>query len=284
MSNLLYGGYVRTLSEKFERRLDDIASEFNFELGDEFEIAICEILRSFLPNKYGICRGFIVNAKGDKRGDDIIIYDQERFPTLKINPKENFSRLEAIPIEAVYAYIEAKHTLNKESFDKALEQIIEVKKLCSQREKKAINQYDNYVREKSHITVPECLPDYRNPVFTMIMSRYSINKDTKKRSDNEDDIEAFLASKFKDIKDKDFLPDLIVAGKSNLICPVIDTNNIPKVITKFYLANNPTARHASIKKHNVAFGMALSYLMAALDFINLGKMPWEDIINDVKNN
>lgn len=42
-----YDNYVADLSRKFLSRLEDIKADYNFDLGDEFEIAICEILRTF---------------------------------------------------------------------------------------------------------------------------------------------------------------------------------------------------------------------------------------------
>jgi len=130
-----YDNFVVELSRKFISRLDDIKADFNFDYGDEFEIAICEVLRSFLPTKFGICRGFVIDINGSKEGDDIIIYDQVNFPTIKSNNRNDFGRKENIPIEAVYAYIEAKHTLNKESFDKSVCQIAKVKKMCPNKSK-----------------------------------------------------------------------------------------------------------------------------------------------------
>jgi hypothetical protein len=112
MPTYLYDNYIISLSEKFLRRLEDISTYYNFDFGDEFEIAICQILRSFLPEKFGICRGFVVAKNGDREGDDIIIFDQTRFPTLRLNERNELSRKEAIPIEAVYGYIEAKHRLD----------------------------------------------------------------------------------------------------------------------------------------------------------------------------
>jgi len=70
-----YNEYVELLSDKFLSRLVDILPDYNFDYGIEFEIALCDIFRSFLPEKYGICRGHIVDFNGDNVGDDIIIYD-----------------------------------------------------------------------------------------------------------------------------------------------------------------------------------------------------------------
>ena len=118
------------------RSCNDSSSSY----GGEFEIAICQILREFLPNKYGICRGFVVSSDGEIAGDDIIIFDQERFPTLKLKGVGQYARKEQIPIEAVYAYIEAKHSINllqkdNNSIFKAIKQVESVKRLCNKREK-----------------------------------------------------------------------------------------------------------------------------------------------------
>lgn len=138
---LLYKNYLKLLSNKFLRKLEDISGVYGFDYGVEFEIAVCEILRSFLPSKYGVCRGFVVNENGNVAGDDIIIYDQERFPTLRLTDQKDIARKEQIPIEAVYAYIEAKHTLilgdkeSNSSLNHALEQVRKVKELCLVRDR-----------------------------------------------------------------------------------------------------------------------------------------------------
>ncbi|MBF0411045.1 MAG: hypothetical protein HQM10_27140 [Candidatus Riflebacteria bacterium] len=138
----IYKNYISSLQQAFEKRLDDISVQFNFDLGQEFEVAICEILSGFLPSKFGICRGFAVSAGGVTAGDDIIIYDKERFPTLRTVTNRAFDKKDMVPIEAIYAYIEAKYTLDANNFIKAVEQIEAVKELCSQREPVSIYQVD----------------------------------------------------------------------------------------------------------------------------------------------
>ena len=78
---MMYDGFVATIGKQFSAYLRQIATEHNFEHGPEFEIAICKTLRLALPSKYGVCRGYIVAPNGDKAGDDIIIYNHERFPS-----------------------------------------------------------------------------------------------------------------------------------------------------------------------------------------------------------
>ena len=177
MRPYLYDNFIVDLSLKIQNRLSEISVEYNFDYGDEFEIAICQLLRSFLSIKYGVCRGFVVNKQGVKAGDDIIIYDQQRFPTLKQLSKEDWSRKENIPIEAVYCYIEAKYTLDvsgaeKTNFEKAITQVQNVKKLVQQRSKFGLTKHDPYHVEKPEQNIPQGIYPSRNPVFTMILSRF----------------------------------------------------------------------------------------------------------------
>lgn len=280
---MIYNDYIKSLSDKFSRRLDDISAEHNFEYGNEFEIAICEILREFLPSKYGICRGFIVNSSGKKAGDDIIVFDQERFPTLKLHKRDNYSRLENIPAEAVYAYIEAKHTLNSKSLKKAIAQIKKVKQICSKRHKVGISQMDPYINSNVFdISAGSCFPDYRNPVFTLILTRF-IEDDNKSRG--FDSVFKFLTDEILSIvKNKTpFLPDMVVAG-NDLYVGVFNKEklNAEEYLqpTIFLIASQNYTMHTFSTK-GYAFGFGLAKMFAALDWIRLGKMPWADMLSEV---
>jgi hypothetical protein len=177
---MLYDNYIKNLTDKIVKKFDYISAEYNFDLGHEFENALCKILRDFLPNRYGICRGFVVSSVGTKEGDDIIIYDRDRFPTLRLLEQDNFEIKEQIPIEAVYAYIEAKHSLTSEAFTKSISQIVKVKKLCATRDKQKLYQTDPYVDTNLRPPYPiEHLPEYRNPVFTMVFSRFGIENNNR---------------------------------------------------------------------------------------------------------
>lgn len=83
MSN--YDNYPQRLSRQILSRFLEIEAIYNFEFGDETEIALCQILINILPDKYGVCRGFVINKEGVKAGDDIIIYDKMNFPLIRQN-------------------------------------------------------------------------------------------------------------------------------------------------------------------------------------------------------
>jgi hypothetical protein len=278
--SFLYDDFVTTLSSKFIHRLNEISAVYNFDLGDEFEIAVCQLLREFLPNKYGVCRGFVVNSAGDLKGDDIIIYDQNLFPTLRINPKNDFSKKEKIPIEAVYAYIEAKHRLDENTFDTAVKQIQEVKKLILSRDKVHLRQVDPYLDPDFIVAPPENLPPYRNPVFCGILSKFSINI-TGQHTEDKEKIKEFLAKKQETMKTTIYNPEMIVAGKDNLMCTGYQNSNGESIPTTFVL-DKPLSGYQNLTRDNITFGIALCQIMTAVDYIRLGKMPWVDILNNAK--
>ncbi|MDO4807007.1 MAG: hypothetical protein Q4A07_07155, partial [Coriobacteriales bacterium] len=126
MEDHTYGNVVESISDEFDRQLDSISVEYGFDYGVEFEIAVCEALRRILPRKYGVCRGFVVDKRGNVAGDDIIVYDADSFPNLRFEGnREDLARKARIPVDAVYAYIEAKHSLTSETLAKAIKQVID---------------------------------------------------------------------------------------------------------------------------------------------------------------
>ncbi|RZL61700.1 MAG: hypothetical protein EOO93_12500 [Pedobacter sp.] len=286
MAQQLYNNYIKTLSDKVDRRLEDIFGTFGFDYGIEFELAICDILRSFLPSKYGVCRGFVVSESGDSAGDDIIIYDHERFPTLRINDKENYSRKEQIPIEAVYAYIEAKHTIilgdssSNSSINKAVSQVKKIKELCDRRAKVGIFQIDPHLPELQNNLKCDHLPKYRNPVFTAVISRYvAFEKSTNRLSDvSEINNLLFL----KDIDMSIYNPELIIMGKSNYLATghYFDESRTDGIETQFTLPGKIPFYGVHVAE-NLTYGLFLAYLIHSLDYIRLGRMPWANMINEI---
>jgi hypothetical protein len=273
----LYDDFLPDFQKKIDTYLTTIKANFNFDLGIEFEIQLCKLLRIFLPSKYGICRGFVVNRHGDKAGDDIIIYDQDRFPTLRLLPKDDFSLKEEIPIEAVYAYLEIKHNLTEESLTKAIDQVAAVKKLVSQRTQVSIYQTDPYIASDfTQLEPVEYLPSFRNPVFCAIIGKFSNGIED---SELVDDFLRFQTFKLLKKEDFRFYPELIIGGPNNIARTsyVKDHTTFPTI---FHDINNYGCMYQVLKTPNLSFAITFTYLMVAIDFIRLGQMPWAEILND----
>jgi hypothetical protein len=277
---LLYNNYVRDVSDRFEQALARIKTEHNFEYGSEFEIAICKTLRAVLPQKFGICRGYVVSALGEKAGDDIIIYDRMRFPTLRALESDNFASKEQVPIEAVYAYIEAKHSICIEgdggtSFQKALTQVGQVKILCDRRQSVPLCEFD--LNEKKD-GPPVGWPEIRNPAYGIIISRHVRLKEGGAILDDPEEIlRHFVAAKVMTL----LPPDFCVFGKSNMFIPVVPGGREDggTVMPSPFFQSAISSMNASIVD-GVGFGAGLSLLLWALDWIHLGKMPWPAMLED----
>ncbi len=274
---LLYDNFVRDLSERFEQALVMIRAEHNFELGPEFEVAICKTLRIVLPQKYGICRGYVVSALAEKAGDDIIIYDRMRFPTLRALEHDDFSRKEHVPIEAVYAYIEAKHSICIEgdggtSLQKALTQVAQVKILCDRRPTVPIAKGDYETRD-----LPFGWPKIRNPAYGVILSRHVRLKEGAPIIQDPLEIRRHLLAAHAQTL---LAPDFCVFGNDNMFIPVIaePEKNSSWTPSPFFL-DGLSSMHTSVVD-GLGFGAGLSFLLWALDWIQLGEMSWPAILEE----
>lgn len=289
----MYDNAISNLRKVIEAELLLIETVYNFEFGDEFEIAICNILRKFLPEKYGICRGFAVNQEGEKSvGDDIIIYDRNSFPTFFNRKTNDFARLEKIPIEAIYAYIECKHNLvinAPETTDsgllKASKQVANFKELCNKREAVLITQKDSYIKLDSEVRSAEKLPKNwwlpvrRNPIFGCVISRKVSYKKSSAILNDFEEVHNFLM-KGNDIKKDPNVVDLIVVGQHNLMSPsYLEKGDDEQQNCLFMLPEKEKIGLTCFKHENQALSMGVIHLMAALDWIRLGRINWEAILN-----
>ncbi len=260
----LYRDYVRTISTQFDSEFTSILAHHNYEYGPEFEIALCNVLGRILPDKYGICRGYIVDAIGECAGDDIIIFDKLRFPTLVRSNADRVLRKEYVPAEAVYAYIEAKHCLelrkdNRQGITKALRQIADVRKLC---------------RERS-IPAKPSIKRNRDQLFCMITSR-GIQNNGNVIESAEDLYTAFPS--------KDTLhypaPDCIVCGNNCIAIPVNENKGVKSISDVFIRHESCYLLPRSV--NGVAFGAAVISLLQALNSIDLGDYPtWQILQNAI---
>lgn len=277
---MAYTKLIDNISTSIEKQLEEISSRYNFDLGDEFEIAICELLSKILPAKYGICRGFIVTEKDEFAGDDIIIYAKDRFPTLRLLGENKFEKKQDIPVEAVYAYLEAKHTLflddtnSGQSIYKAYEQIHNVKNL--QRDKRDFLSIDPYINLGNGFKANRNnWPNYTNPIYGCVISRFVKNKPNSKiiTSDKISD-----SLKKSELPENILSPDLVILGQNDMLLPCIRKDEKEVIYeSPFFIENVSELIHKTTKTSSLAVG--ISMLLYALDTIKLGKMPYKKIIS-----
>ncbi len=282
MQEYLYNNYVQKLSQRFKSQLESIEAGFNFDYGPEFEVALCRILGSTLPQKFGICRGFVVDSKGQLAGDDIIIFAQDRFFTLRQGAGLDLAVKEQIPIEAAYAYIEAKHTLVLEgeggsSLHKAFEQVKKVKNICTQRAPVDLIGYDPYVQNFPLRVEPSIEYKTRNHMFGGIFARHVRRNESSPILNDPSEIDKLIKGVIERHNfEKDFSPDLIVAGDSNVVVPAI--KNSDQIVYAQFMSREKIYGTRTVEGR--AYGIGLLCLSFALDWIRLGKMPWDELIAD----
>lgn len=266
----LYGKYLDELSQAYEESLRKIRTNHNFEHGDEFEIAICETLRLILPVKYGICRGYVVDAGGNFAGDDIIIYDPIRFPKIRLEEKERYDRLQQIPIEAVYVYIEAKNTLfidggGGQSLTKAVKQVSDVKKLIAKREPVMVG-----------VPSPDHFPKMRNPMMGVLIANTVRYKKGGPILSDQDVMESFNDNE--QIPNGNLGPEIILAGSNVIGLPFFKSSSDNfKIHLPYY---SPESVFVTNIAPGVAFGTMVAAILLGMEWVVLGPMPWRSIIAD----
>lgn len=275
---MAYTKLIENISIAIEGQFMEISTRYNFDLGVEFEIGICELLSQILPEKYGVCRGFIVTENDNFAGDDIIIYDKSRFPTLRLLTKDKFDKKQEIPIEAVYAYLEAKYTLHLldtnsgQSLYKAISQVSNVKKLP--RDKRSLLSIDPYTSlEKEFKAERINWPNYTNPIYGGIISRFVRDNSTSDQLSSEN----IPASLEKTKVPLDTLsPDLIILGQNDLMFAGISTEKEITYNSPFFIEGLSTLIHKTTNNSSLAVGIIM--LLYALDTIKLNTMPYKRII------
>ncbi|MGK3616319.1 DUF6602 domain-containing protein [Bacillus cereus] len=95
------------------------------ERGGSREEILLSYLRKYIPIKYEMNNGVIIDETGEQsRQQDIIIYDSFNSPVLL-----NMQSTKMVPIESVFSVIEVKSSLNKAEINKCVTNISSVKSL-----------------------------------------------------------------------------------------------------------------------------------------------------------
>jgi hypothetical protein len=84
-----------------------------------------DVFRDYLPNRYEVATGFVIDSLGRRSQQiDIVVFDRHFTPTLLDQQKHRY-----IPVEAVYAVFEAKPHLDKDYLTYAGKKAASVRKL-----------------------------------------------------------------------------------------------------------------------------------------------------------
>jgi hypothetical protein len=288
---MAYNDFIKHIGIAFQNKFHEMQAIYNFDNGDEFEIALCQVLRFLLPNKYGICRGHIITFDDKHVGDDIIIYDQDKFPTLRLIDHNSFHQKQYVPVEAVYAYIEAKHTLVLEggesisnSLAKAWKQSIAPKNL--RRNEVRFGFGDNIeINEKGssvNFQFQRAIgwPQYYNPMYTAIIScglSLKQNQKTIRINSNKDLLMIFDKIEEYTLSHENS-PDLLIVDNDCGFLPAISIPNekLPVLESPYYIKGKSLL--VPYKQEGLGFGIGMASMLYALENIKLGSIAWKSII------
>ncbi|MDS4022821.1 MAG: hypothetical protein RKR03_20285 [Candidatus Competibacter sp.] len=287
----MYGNYLRRIADRWQGELASIMAGYNFDLGDEFEIVVCRLLRAFLPSRYGVCRGHAIDRDGKKsQGDDVIVFDKLRYPTIGLRDECDFSRKEFVPVEAVYGYLEAKSTIilddqkcphaSSQLLAHACKQAVDFREFCERRQSVSYNNGP---------PVPWIRSDRADPVFTAVISNGVKETATSELIANGPEVCEILNEKNRALTP---IPDLVLLGSTAVGLPsrtpnvdqmdlISIANSIPHTgkiapvagMLCYFASEGDTIAWFAPEVHPLAFGcMALT---AAINYIHLPPFPYD---------
>ncbi len=282
----MYDDYLQDISRAFSAAISAIKVSHNFDYGDEFEDTLCTILRNCLPQKFGVCRGFVVAPDGSEAGDDIIIYEQLVYPSLRPEKKESLAIKQRIPIEAVYAYIEAKSCIvlgvpesDKRGLPHAIWQAAKVARLVDSRPRVPLEQITATTTIAPHLLARQhnCLP-FRNPMLTTVIARTVRGTPNGPLLNSAQEVEDAMS---------EHQPGLATGVDFVSLGPHFSFVPLRREGERGSVYIDPFARFppddyffAAVHSPDRAFGLFFATLMEALQKIELGAFPWRDIISN----
>ncbi|MDR7246850.1 DUF6602 domain-containing protein [Priestia megaterium] len=118
---------IHAAAKKMQIDFAEVTENINHmgERGGSREEILLKYLEDYIPIKYEMNNGVIIDATGEQsRQQDIIIYDSFNSPVLL-----NMQSTKMVPIESVFSVIEVKSSLNKTEINKCVNNILSVKSL-----------------------------------------------------------------------------------------------------------------------------------------------------------
>ena len=104
---------AQVLAKKLEQSVHSITH--NGLMGEVNEQHFIEVLRRYLPRRYGISRGVVIDSNGATSDQiDIVIYDPQYTPTMLDQQDHRY-----VLAEAVYAVLEVKPEINRKTLEYA---------------------------------------------------------------------------------------------------------------------------------------------------------------------
>lgn len=120
---------IHAAAKKMQIDFEEVTANIKHmgERGSSREEILLSYLRKYIPTKYEMNNGVIIDANGEQsRQQDIIIYDSFNSPVLL-----NMESTRMVPIESIFSVIEVKSSLNKTEINKCVNNISSVKSLVN---------------------------------------------------------------------------------------------------------------------------------------------------------
>ena len=165
-----------------------------------------------------------------------------------------------------------------QSLAKAISQVSRAKELCSQRTPVPLSAISPHMNAKGFVaSIPDGWPEQKNPLFAAIIA----SQVRRKKGDGNlisagDARDLILRSATVD----QYTQDLFVLGQRLIGIPAIPLEGQRRQVDSPFQVHGKTTPMLIVLNGDNAFALGLVQLMWALDWIQLGKIPWSGIVEN----
>jgi hypothetical protein len=162
-----------------------------------------------------------------------------------------------------------------------MSQISLVKQLIQSRTRRGLFQTDPYVDQGQYLSpnTEHFINSYRNPVFCLIFSRY-VTIDGK-NPENVEQVTKALEEELKAFEKTGFEPEGLIVGPD--VYASIGVIAKEKAFPTRFLIEGQQLIYLIKDFQDLSYGLGLTHLYSAMDWVNLGVMPWGAIFDDVSH-
>lgn len=158
-----------------------------------------------------------------------------------------------------------------------------MKALCARREAVGLNQITSFasLTDTFRVSIPPNFPTTRNPIYATILARHVSEKTGAQILAEGETIRRLLIDSGG--IETEHHPDSLVLGDALVAFPTIPKSgeSLPEFSSPFITPN--LSRLTAFVTPGAAFGISICLLLSALDWIQLGRMPWAEILFDALN-
>ncbi len=169
----IFKNYNKGILKILRARIDLLNEQISHQLtkGEENEQVVRDFITSYLPRKYSVSSGLLIDSYGAQSSQcDIIIYDEQNHSNILFNEKTKI-----FPADLTYCTIEVKTTYSEKYLEEGIDNIVKTRRNINPVDKKF--SYWKFNEKNGNTELAPCTPSL--PISILFFLSHGGVKDPK---------------------------------------------------------------------------------------------------------